>query len=246
MTYRPRHVRQMDALRDWLAKSVWEARQAACLLAGVLPSPKDDFSPPTTADRAEFGSWLPGREPWQHAREIWTSKVEADICHIETILKETAPRHDPSPRGYLVLGERLGFSPPWLKAAKLHEACLPLLPDELLLVPSPEKPLQIANRKKARIRWDSDDKHVVLRDAGRAEFERLRAQDFDGYKKKDGSVIIIRVALAVLEAVKVAEPDPEFHSSPRTAERHVKKWLELDRSDNAPALSDTAGVQVAK
>ena len=185
MTYRPRHVRQMDALPDWLAKSVWEARQAACLLAGVLPSPKDDFSPPTTADRAEFGSWL-------------------------------------------------------------HEACLPLLPDELLLVPSPEKPLQIANRKKARIRWDSDDKHVVLRDAGRAEFERLRAQDFDGYKKKDGSVIIIRVALAVLEAVKVAEPDPEFHSSPRTAERHVKKWLELDRSDNAPALSDTAGVQVAK
>lgn len=245
MTFRLRQVRQIDALRDWLEMTVWEARQAACLLAGVLPA-ENDFSPATMADKVGFGAWLPGREPWEHAREIWASLVEADICRIETILKETGPRNDPSPRGYLALGAKLGFSPPWLKAAKLNEACLSLLPDEFLVVPSPEKPLQIANRKKARERWDTDDKRVLLRGAGRAEFDRLRAQEFDGYTRKDGSVVIIRVARAVLEAVKVAEPDPEFHPSPRTAERNVKEWLEFDCSDNASALSDSAGAQVAK
>ncbi len=85
-----------------------------------------------------------------------------------------------------------------------------------------------------------------MKGAGREEFERLRTAGFADCIREDGSPIITKVALAVLEAIRKFEPNPEFHPSPRTTERHVKYWLEEDRPDNADALSDNAGAHMAK
>jgi len=56
----------------------------------------------------------------------------------------------------------------------------------------------------------------------------MSLRGFEGCAAKNGSVIVIRVARAVLEAVRATEPDPKFHPSPRTTERYVKKWLAED------------------
>lgn len=232
-------ARQMAALREWLEQDTLSAQEAACLLAGVLP-------PEREGDERDFGAWLPGRKAWDHAREAWAFKVRAEIAHIETILREDGTRHDQSPKAYLARGAARNFMPPWLDAAWTDPACHALLPGALHTAPPAERPIQISNREKARGRWDGDDKQALMKGAGREEFERLRAGDFEGCVKKDGSPVVIRVALAVLEAIRKIEPCPEFHPSARTAERHVKKWLSEDRPDNAGALSDNAGAYMAK
>jgi hypothetical protein len=239
MTDRTLEIRQMAALRDWLEQQTLSAREAACLLVGVLP-------PERMGDEREFGAWLPGREAWAHAREAWAFGVKSEITHSETILREAGPPPGQSPQAYLSMGAKRGFSPPWLDAARADPACYSLLPIELQLTPPAERPIQTANRKKARAQWDADDKQVLMKGAGRGEFERLQARGFEGCTNKDGAPIIIRVALAVLEAIRKIEPDPECHPVPRTVERHVKKWLAEKRSDNARALSGNAGAHVAK
>lgn len=239
MTDETLEARQMAALSEWLAQGTMTAHEAACLLAGVLP-------PERAGDERDFGAWLPGCEAWAHAREAWAFGVKAKIAHIETILCEDESRHDQSPKAYLALGAKRGFLPPWLDPARADPACHSLLPGELQTAPPVERPIQIANQKKARSRWDSDDKQVLMKGAGREEFDRLRAAGFEGCTDKQGAPVIIQVALAVLEAIRKIEPDPECHPSPRTAERRVKEWLAEDRPDNAAALSDNAGAYMAK
>lgn len=239
MTERPRDIRQLALLRDWLEEQILSAREAACLFAGVLPSAR-------MGGNGEFGGWLPGREPWEHAKEAWAFRVNAEISHIETILRESGLPTGQSPQTYLSAGVKLGFVPPWLDVARMDSACQSLLPSELQKSPPVERPIQTANRKKAQKRWSGDDKQALMRGAGREEFERLRAGKFEGCTDKDGSPVIIRVALAVLEAIRNIEPRPEFHPSPRTAERRVKEWLMEERPDNAGALSENAGAHVAK
>ncbi|HBZ44057.1 MAG TPA: hypothetical protein DEO85_08395 [Maritimibacter sp.] len=239
MTEEKLEARQMAALSEWLEQGTVTAHEAACLLAGVLP-------PERAGDDRDFGAWLPGCEAWAHAREAWAFRVKAKIAHIETILREDESRHDQSPEAYLALGAKRGFQPPWFDPARADPACHSLLPGELQTAPPAERPIQAANRKKAEVRWTTDDKTVVMKNAGRAEFNKLRAAGFAGCTREDGSPIIIQVALAVLEAIRKIEPDPAFHPVPRTAERYVKKWLAEDRPDNAGAQSDNAGAYVAK
>ncbi|MFU1477009.1 hypothetical protein ACM25N_04620 [Roseovarius sp. C7] len=232
---------QLESLQWWLERPVLGPHEAACLLAGFLPPPSIE----KRRDRS-FGAWLPGRKPLDHALEMWADIVELDISRIESILRDAKDPHDQSPQAYLSLGAKRHFKPPWLDAARTHAGCLSLLPEELLTTPPAESPLQISNREKAQKRWEHDDKLVLMNGAGRDEFERLRAGGFEGCTGKSGSIIVIRVARVVLEAVRAAEPDPKFHPSPRTAERYVKKWLADHKSDNAGALSDNAGACVAK
>lgn len=78
MTERSREIGQLDSLVDWLSKSAWTPREAACLLVGVLP-PEPDFG----FDDRPFGAWLPGQEPWGHARELWQKKIAAEIDQME-------------------------------------------------------------------------------------------------------------------------------------------------------------------
>ena len=239
MTERPREVRQLALLRDWLEEQILSAREAACLFAGVLPSARMGGS-------GDFGGWLPGREPWEHAKEAWAFRVNSEISHIETILRESGLPAGQSPQDYLSAGVKLGFVPPWLDVVRMDTVCQSLLPSELQETPPVDRPIQTANRKKAQKRWNDDDKQALMRGAGREEFERLRAKRFEGYTGKDGTPVIIRVAVAVLEAIRKVEPRPEFHPSTRTAERRVKEWLSEDQPDNAGAMSDNAGACMAK
>jgi len=234
MTEETLEARQMAALSEWLEQGTLTAHEAACLLAGVLP-------PECAGDKRDFGAWLPGCEAWAHAREAWAFGVKAKIAHIETILREDESRHDQSPKEYLALGAKRGFLPPWLDPARADPTCHSLLPGELQTAPPVERPIQIANRKKAQIRWEGDDTQALMKGAGREEFNRLRAAGFAGYTREDGSPIIIRVALAVLEAMREFDPDPASQPATRTAERYVKKWLAEDQPDNADALSDNTG-----
>ncbi|MBW6506891.1 MAG: hypothetical protein K0B00_09095 [Rhodobacteraceae bacterium] len=239
MTEETLEARQIAALREWLEQDTLSAHEAACLLAGVLP-------PEREGDERDFGAWLPGRKAWEDVREAWAFKVKAEIAHKEVILRENESRHDQSPKAYLALGATRNFMPPWLDAARADPACHSLLPGELQTAPPVERPIQIANRKKAQDQWATDDKQALMKGAGREEFDRLRAAGFVGCIREDGSPIVIQVALAVLEAIRKIEPDPKFHPSPRTAERRVKEWLAEDRPDNAAALSDNAGAYMAK
>lgn len=78
MTQRSREIRQLDSLVDWLSKSAWTPREAACLLVGVLP-PEPDFG----FDDRPFGAWLPSQEPWEPDREFWQKKIAAEIDQME-------------------------------------------------------------------------------------------------------------------------------------------------------------------
>lgn len=238
MSERTLEARQLVALRHCLELPNLTVCQAACLLVGVLPPEKTD-------DRA-FGAWLPGCEVWEHGREAWAFKVASDIAHAETVLRDAGPPSGQSPGAYLALGAKLGFTPPWLDVARADPACHALLPPELQTAAPAERPIQTANRAKARKRWSEDDKQALMRGAGRDAFNRLQEGGFKGCTDKNGAPVIIQVALAVLEAIRKEEPNPEFHPSPRTAERRVKEWLAEDRPDTTGALSDSAKAHMAK
>lgn len=124
MTERPLEIRQMDALKDWLRDGPWTVREAACLLAGVLP-------PERMGDSSDFGGWLPGREAWAHAREAWQQIVTADVVHIEKVLLENGPPKGAEPQDFLSLASRLKIIPPWLDAASADPDCAELLPTAL-------------------------------------------------------------------------------------------------------------------
>lgn len=127
MKERPLEIRQLDALKDWLRDGPWTVREAACLLAGVLP-------PERRGDSSDFGGWLPGREAWAflpHMREAEREIVAADIAHIEKVLRENGPPKGAEPQDFLSLASRLKIIPPWLDAARTDPDCAELLPTAL-------------------------------------------------------------------------------------------------------------------
>lgn len=133
---RPMEVRQLDALTDWFDTSPWSIREAACLLAGVLPRQR-------TGDERIFGewlpgsepweggpeAWLPGREPWEATPEAWLQIVTDEIYHIETVLRDDKRVLNNTPEDFLLLASRLGVLPPWAECvldSKTHSAFLSL------------------------------------------------------------------------------------------------------------------------
>lgn len=118
-------VRQMDALKDWLRASPWAVREAACLIAGVLP-------PERMNDTSAFGGVLPGREAWQEERETWREMVAFEIAHLETLLKEQGVPKGATPQGFLALAAQLDRNPPWLDAARADAEARALLQSNAL------------------------------------------------------------------------------------------------------------------
>lgn len=123
----PLEVRQLDALKDWLREGSWTIREAACILAGVLPRErKGDQDRP-------FGAWLPGCEPWEEGRDSWANWVAQEIDHVETLLRENSGRWEGAkPANYLSFSLRHDISPPWLTAALADADSRALLPAEAL------------------------------------------------------------------------------------------------------------------
>ena len=106
---RPLELRQLDALKDWLDSPLWTIREAACLLAGVLPSER-------LGDLRPFGAWLPGNEPWEVGMEAWNQIMAAKVSHIETILRDDKRVSGHTPKAFLLLASRLKVIPPWTQA----------------------------------------------------------------------------------------------------------------------------------
>ncbi|TCM78328.1 hypothetical protein [Rhodovulum steppense] len=131
-TERSREARQSDSILDWLQKSEWTPRQAACLLVGVLP-PEPSFG----IDDRPFGAWLPGQEPWEHDREIWENLVAAEVDQMERKLATIPNIGIMSPAELLAyLSRRNGkLLPPWAAAlldSKSHAEALPAMVRSLL------------------------------------------------------------------------------------------------------------------
>ncbi len=119
---RPLEVRQLDALKDWIVTAPWTIREAACILAGVLP-------PERMGDERAFGGWLPGNKPWEVGREFWLQSLRDDIRHIETVLRDDKQVLNNTPEDFLLLASRLGILPPWAECvldSKTHSAILSL------------------------------------------------------------------------------------------------------------------------
>lgn len=224
----PKERARMRRLRDWLSRPNWKSTESAMLLAGL--DPELSFS------ETEGRWWLPGSDESLHSDEIADRLERARGLRLPLLTPEEA----------IVAALAKKHRIPWLDAARADPDCQSLLPRELQTAPPAERPIQISNRAKARGRWEADDKQVLMKGAGRAEFDRLRAAGFAGCTREDGFPIIIEVARAVLEAIRKIEPDPVLHPVPRTAERYVKKWLAEDGPDTAGALSDNAGAYMAK
>lgn len=109
---RPLEIRQLDALKDWLGEGWWDAREAACILVGVLPRERSGDS-----DRP-FGAWLPGCEPWEEGRDSWANWIAGEIGNIEAMLRANAGRLEGvKPENFLSFALRHDISPPWLPAA---------------------------------------------------------------------------------------------------------------------------------
>lgn len=223
-----REARQLEQLRDWLSRPNWTSTESVMLLAGLDPE--------LSFNETEGRWWLPGSDESVHPDEIADRLERARGLRLPLL----------TPEGAIFAALAKNHWIPWLDAARADPACHSLLSGELQTATPMERPIQIANRKKARSRWDGDDKQVLMECAGREEFDRLRAAGFVGCTRKDGSPIIIKVALALLEAIRKIEPDPAGLPVPRTAERYVKTWLAGDLPDNAGALSDNAGAYMAK
>lgn len=124
-TERSREARQLDSILDWLLKSSWDPRQAACILVGVLP-PEPNFA----IDDRPFGAWLPGQEPWEHDRGMWEKKVAAEVNQMERKLATIPHVGIMSPAELLAyLSGRNGkLLPPWTAAlldSKSHAEALP-------------------------------------------------------------------------------------------------------------------------
>jgi len=123
MTTEPRslELRQLDALKDWLDAPHWTIREAACLLAGVLPRER-------MGDLREFGAWLPGRRPWVVGAEAWAQILTAEISHIEAVLRDDKRASGHTPQDFLQLAARLKIIPPWTKKfldSREHSESLP-------------------------------------------------------------------------------------------------------------------------
>jgi hypothetical protein len=239
----PKERAKMRRLRGWLAARVWSPSQAIAVLCGYDP----EVGPNTcSADMAFlpgvhdfYGVPVGARAP-DDLRAL-DAGIEDQRSYVSGLRLSTKP-----PGEAIKTAASAGVLVPWLEAALTDAECRKLLPEELLRESPAERPLQVANREKAQKRWAGDDKQALMKGGGREEFDRLRAAGFEGCTREDKSPVIIQVALAVLEAIQKIEPLPAFHPSRRTAERHVKKWLEEDQPDNAGALSDDAGAQMAK
>lgn len=233
----------MRRLREWLAARVWSPSQAIAVLCGYDP----EVGPNTcSADMAFlpsahdfYGVPVGARAP-DDLRAL-DAGIEEQRGYVFGLGLSTKP-----PGDVIKTAALAGVPIPWLEAALTDAKCRKLLPQEFLRRPPAERPIQISNREKAQKRWAGDDKQALIKGAGREEFERLRATGFAGCAREDKSPVIIQVALAVLEAIRKIEPRPEFHPSRRTAERHVKKWIVADQTDNAVAQSDDAGAHMAK
>lgn len=238
--------RQLAVLRDWLKRPTWTPDQAACLLAGVCPL-EGGFSDQKFAAYLPVGysdSFLPGRIEWQHTPDAGKLITEGRISEIVSFLAKTFSTDNASPRDLVALGVKFGFEPPWLEYALRDADCVEFLPRNLT-DESPEKTSKnVTQQKKARQRWDNDDKRVLLNGPGREEFNRLRQDKFRGHTRSSGMVVFASLQRAIRKAIKEAAPDEaDCWPEPKTIIRQVKIWLSEDQSDNAPVLSENAGAE---
>ncbi|WP_375227879.1 hypothetical protein [Roseobacter sp. S98] len=232
---------QMALLESWLQRPIITVQQAACLLAGVCPPERDN-------DDRLFGAYLPGRQEWEIEPDIGRNLLVNEIDELKTKLSEAKTPQVRSLADFLRLASELRERPSWLDFAVNDPECKKLLPVEFTNIPPDERPIQIANRKKALKKRDEDDKYKLIVGAGRAEFDRLQNIGFEGHKRKNGALNKATVARSILDAIRAAatgEPS-SLIPAPRTVERHLTSWLGKDGSDSAPALSDGAGADVAK
>jgi hypothetical protein len=235
---------RMARLRGWLNADNWDPFESLAVLSGYDP----DFSYGTSASAL---SLLPGSNDFynvpQGSRDpdvlrVLDDGVDEQRRDVRGLRLTTMP---PEEAIAFALAKKVRI--PWLDAALADPLCRGRLPIELHKGLPAERPIQVANRKKARKRWENDDRQVLMQDAGRPAFERLRAAGFEGCTRRDGSIITISVVRVVLAAIRDTEPDhPDLHPAPRTAERYVKKWMTEAQSANAGALSDNAAAHMAK
>jgi len=239
-------ARQLAVLKDWLSRPAWTPNQAACLLAGVCPI-DDLISGQVFAAYLPVGkveAYLPGRREWDHSPEIGKKITEGRIAQIETSLIQAFSPDRVTPRDFITLGMKFGFEPPWLDYALRDSDCVEFLPRDLT-DESPERTSKnVTQQKKARQRWDNDDKRILLNGPGREEFNRLRQGKFRGHTRSSGEVVFASLERAIREAIKKAAPDEaDCWPEPKTIIRQVKIWLSEDQSDNAGALSENAGAK---
>lgn len=219
----PKERVRMRRLRGWLAERNWSPSQAVAVLCGFDPEAGRNTC---AADMA----FLPGvyafygvsdgsRDP--DDLRAMDAGIEEHLTFVRGLGLTTM-----SPQNAIVKVVAAGISIPWLEAVQADLECRKFLPKEALLEPSAERPIQVANRAKANAFWENDDKHKLILDAGRKEFERLQGSGFVEHTGPNGKPIIASVARAIQEVIADIEPNPKFHAEPRTVERHVKKWLE--------------------
>jgi hypothetical protein len=226
VTERPLLTRQLDGLGDWLAKSSWTIRDAACLLAGFLPSQQRD-------DPNDFGAWLPGRKPWEVGREAWHQLVTAEIAHIEAVLIDDKRVLDHTPGAFIILAVRLRIVPPWAKdflGSRRHSVAVSgKVRSALREVLGEAQETNSAANRSFGARADNWDEAVLraveLRSKGKSPDKIADALSAEGFcwdckKTKPFG------AAAIRRWFREMKGDPENGSPPKTALEYTEQFRE--------------------
>lgn len=157
-------ARQLLALRDWFELQEVSVREAACVIAGVLPPEQIQDKRPSSARLPGIGACLPGTIEWEYNRELFDEVVADKIRRIETLLEEKRPFRGKSLSDFVVGGVAAGYAPPWLDAARSDPECREYLPPSLLdgETKTNRRPLtgkQVAS-KGGKARWENDEQRA--------------------------------------------------------------------------------------
>lgn len=154
-------ARQLLALRDWFELREVSVKEAACVIAGVLPPEKILDKRSIGARLPGVGACLPGLIEWEYNRELFDEVIADRIRRIEALLEEKRPFRGKSLSDFVVRGVAAGYAPPWLDAARNDPECREYLPPSLLYgeAQTNRRPLtgkQVAS-KGGKARWGNDD-----------------------------------------------------------------------------------------
>lgn len=165
-------ARQLLALRDWFQLPAISVREAACLIAGVLPAQRIGDRRNFGARLPGIGACLPGTVAWEYNREIFVKVISDQIDGIERLLEEKRPFRGRSLTAFVNRGIASGYSPPWLDAACADQECRKHLSPSILdgkinLTQHPMTSTQVASRG-GKAKKNND----VQREAYFSEFRR--------------------------------------------------------------------------
>jgi hypothetical protein len=216
--------RELDYLRDYLARPRWTAEQAIWLLSGFVPAGDEGG---TMGGPGDWGfRWLPCHLDWRNMDAFTLERhVEMELQEVRSFVTGTTR----SPRRWIEAALGADYEPEWLGAASEDEVCRPFLPERVLLHTLTGHPAETATDTEshsawainaAEQRWHDNKQWQLIEQVGRPIFDATISAH--PLKRNWGQGALIN---RIIEAMQ--DHDGKYYEHARSAvRRHIQHWLD--------------------